>query len=813
MSHLLLRSFLVGPASSRPQLAAQLLSDESNTSHLRVALTGLSHLIKNEPPFSEVQSSFESGFMAFQTALDKKSPSRKLAQGIVQRKLAPIISGLSDQAWRSMLRRFSSLEDVKSDLGDTLQNVWMPRIVVEGKEKRRIAEVEALMTQTLRGMLSLSVYNNYSPREWNETLFKSGLIEASEVKVEVEILKPGEDEVLIQVSWNRMKDGSPVIRFACHPKVELTRELFATAVMRGLRLKPLSNYFKIRGKDLAQEDSTPLKQDISFFKDLFHGNLLPEGANAVLTKVQRKLILRNEFVELKNAFGLVKISQKMRDFLISQLDSLQLRLRVHSVEDEGKNIEGVTTSFRKGYIYMNDSDARKDDTLFVDFKLSNLVRDTLTENEVWIVLARAFSMWVWRGKEEGSSKIDFHMKDSSALEPTPTLCISPTLPPLSTHPDVSNRKVAEYHKIINWLSAIDEESVGKFSGLKELKPFFQEIGLAGFRYKLILLEWINKELERWNDVFMKRIGEGFYSWEMLVFRDFKDLLSISPFQMLELFNMIMNDCTSGAHRTRGPQNFKVKFNRNVTTVNRGEKVPWTWLRLLWSYENFPDSSSAQNKIQILGDRAQELGLPMGRALKRVLYSLMSSGEMKNFNRMTFAVDYVDAKNQLAGVWELRKADANNVSILSGAKGKLIHFDGYPNLDDKTWDRVMRLALRAPEGYSWMRLGKVLLTNRPELIAETGNEEWYMLSAGYKGAQPDIRSQYRLALDLVREVSVAAGFDSPTPQSTHDEIRSLYRSLAKVYHPDRRGTDKDVDGLFNSLQEAFNIMEKLHPKVG
>lgn len=53
----------------------------------------------------------------------------------------------------------------------------------------------------------------------------------------------------------------------------------------------------------------------------------------------------------------------------------------------------------------------------------------------------------------------------------------------------------------------------------------------------------------------------------------------------------------------------------------------------------------------------------------------------------------------------------------------------------------------------------------------------------------------------------------SPGATEDQIRTAYRRLAMVYHPDRNNGSKESEAKFREITEAYTTLRKQQQPVG
>ncbi|MFH1652938.1 MAG: DnaJ domain-containing protein [Pseudomonadota bacterium] len=833
MMHRLIRTLLVGPASTESKFAGQALRNERDLSHFETAIRGLSTVMLQEDTLpQETKSSFDTACTLFLRGSDSDQTS-EIDQRIIQYRLASIVSGVPDEAWRSIARRFGELEGFSLKTGKSLSESWLPKIDLKGENAKRIGGVRALMPSVFEKLFSLTTLSDADTKDWSQLLVKSELLDAERITFVLSELDKSDSKYLT-CSWEKGVDDDFVIQFDFSPRLKVTATILAYAIAKALRSD------KVRSIDLHKKhlkidhQSLLYMEGSAIFEKRFNSPLISKKADDMIIDIQKILASQEERGKIKEGLLAMQMPQKMIDYLLDRLSSMRLSLHINlNILKTGLS-DAVSTTFARN-------------TLFIDISSSQSELLKLSSSQMWVLIARTFSIWVESGGCAGKRKTYFQTNKPCIAMPAQAIIFSKKSPTISSHPDIPDELVNEYVQLLNWIEAIHKRDTRKLPGTTELKPFLKKVGLLkpeSYLPRISALQWIGNRRAR-NIVLSQASARGGFC-KGIIYENISDLALLPPMEMIEVVHVCQEIAKykkdQFARHSLSPESVlsikedlkdKTDSSDGISEVLSGVRsfLPenpnrqnlWTWLRLIWNYEMLAMNPISRKGFHIIGEQKKVLGPDMGKAIRRIFLPLMQSGRLTNVEKRVFIVDYAKIYSEPEKVTKnenitflntiLPKREAKKLSILVASNATLMHFDGIPALDEHRWDLCMRLALTAPEGLSWITLGSSIETNRPELIAEVGEESWFALNKHYVNSTFEKRNQYRNALKIFRTLAQENDLSLPDPQSSYQEIRAIFREFVKRYHPDIRGADKDVEGIFNNIHRAFEILKLFHPENG
>ena len=62
------------------------------------------------------------------------------------------------------------------------------------------------------------------------------------------------------------------------------------------------------------------------------------------------------------------------------------------------------------------------------------------------------------------------------------------------------------------------------------------------------------------------------------------------------------------------------------------------------------------------------------------------------------------------------------------------------------------------------------------------------------------------------ISAAYAVLGVSPSASDDEVRSAYRRLVKLHHPDAHGGDKDAEERLKAINQAFALLKPMRLKI-
>ena len=250
--------------------------------------------------------------------------------------------------------------------------------------------------------------------------------------------------------------------------------------------------------------------------------------------------------------------------------------------------------------------------------------------------------------------------------------------------------------------------------------------------------------------------------------------------------------------------------RSAGALTHQTASAWAWLRLLWRRKRLVEFEEARRGMNfLLGSTRTRSAVTEGLVPGLRFHQARSPESVVIAERIApiWIVDFAHEWQGPGRVPVCLKASIVTISVQPPTR--LMHFDGKPEFSPEDWLRIVRVALALPNGTVWFEPHRLHRSNRLDLVAPNESADWYSTNHHYRSANPGEREQYREALRHIRQLALRVGNQPPAPWSTTDELRKLHRAVARVVHPDARGTAEDVGGAFRQMQEAFRIVRPFH----
>ena len=580
-------------------------------------------------------------------------------------------------------------------------------------------------------------------------------------------------------------------------------------------------------EDEARRTATERKA-IRNFARLSRG-AAPEGLDA-WAALQIGLASAHGGAELGRALDRMDLLPEMRQHLSERAASTLPRLQIGLAPvAEGAGMEV--------------SMERVGDDLRIVFHAAPSLLSSLPGDERWAPVAWAFATWVAEGDLPGTSLRVERRRSWTALE---SVALHARMSPCSPIPLVPSELTREYGELFRWLSPFaatlgrpSDDAAARARKAAEPSyltrqfdppaaeppsppsPAWMDIGgalmdtelapLRRFRFPLRSVRYVHRPgTGDPSGVFTRMSDQS--DWGATLEGDVRVLASVAPIELLEaLSHAIDVGQAEEKDNRRKPFTSPAPLSASARTAEQADV--WTWLRLLWRRERHRSHPEPSTGAQFLLGSLRARGLVSSRIVPALKYHHAKDAEGVTkllAEHPVWIVDYTDVSIRETGFFDPKRVHATRVSIVAASGVKLVHFDGLPDFDPEGWTRIVRVVLRAPPGFTWLEPRTPWRTNRIEIVADADTPDWYGANQRYRSAGDAARARYRAALALVREKAAVAGKEQPTPWSTAPALKTLFRALAHVHHPDKRGTAKDEDGVFQRLQAAFRTLDEFHP---
>lgn len=828
------------------------------------------------PPI--LADSFHSAHLKFQEIRGKGLDYDAIR--IAGNELAGIISGIKDPTWQMVSGELQNMIGhagihapapeailrAKSIFGAE-RTAWRPELIVDIKKQVKhnkvIADPEgpvkramgrAMVRRALQLILPLSVYGGRDGEQFYNAAFHSIMLTSPVMKFTFIPIHhkhapdkgpstPKEEQLVLSTKYMGIEND--VIHFEIEYDYERKIEdiLFAHALLSAAYSGRRYNLRERHLKTWPTQSRLYIDHWIHVLYDTMKKLAdRPFRLNAA-AHVQAALINGEGKNELDKAMERMSVDPETRRHLIKGLDRIDIRFMICErsqvkISPPSVNMDLVPPSEKaKGRNF------RRVPTLDMIFTLTPDRMDSLTREEVWMLIAKAYAAWVTNGETKKMERITLpqefdHSPDTAAFDSD--------IPYLRLSPNIDNEWARAFAPFVSWFGqlTLPDDVRGKiFPGLAELSPQLPPSTMADMREMTGPLH-VNlidqKDLSHGNgelQIKLRHEGRGIKT-DAHVGISLGDLHKfLSPVRLMELILRAraiatgITDVETVKIKRKGMQFREIE---NAKAHVREWNDAWTWIRLMWGYEKlFNSDAAAVEKLNISGGGANEMASDLLRAIRtlQIKNGELAVGSLRRHNRWIIETSDLlgkpDTKKHKDGIRTIvipKRVSASKITVLTAKHAKLIHFDGAPRFDEQNWEKIVEAVMAAPDGLTWIKLnGERWESSRPELVLGERDEAWYALNRVYRTSPRGTQTTYRKALldvrALVKRYAKEISLPRPTPKTSGKDMKTLHRKMALLFHEDRSKnpehirTDDNVmqtgkDGI-RLVNDLFEILLKFH----
>jgi len=757
---------------------------------------------------------FQKSYRSFQNAVAAGDDRAALA--IANGELSSVISGIPKASWprvREGIDQIAIRTGLLSDPDDAVVMArellrssvlgWRPEIIVKSGSPSERAQLRAAIRKAMADALTISAAGGEKGEIlWSERVFESGLLHAPAVEVEISD-GVGLKDATLSVKWERTDRGLPRITLGYSNEKDLFDWGLIYAIISSCHHSK-NHWVNLRGR--AEQSRKIGATTNRYFEMCMTREMRPGWIDAAM-KIQSRLLGGDYHEDLSRALERLSVGSKAIEGILAETDKVLFGITVSEAPSDGKASFSAHVRHDLPLTRFREGTRRSRPFVHLRFDAPEDLRRNLTEDDLWLLVGRAFVLWLSNGKPEtlsdGMEGID---------EPIERAVYSRTDTSLNLSAHLPSDWTDEFYTIMDLLNGFsqraDDDTLSRHPAIKDVVSMLRgmiSIKKIGYDGRLDTVQIVHQA--RGHAIWpLSPTPEGEVHG-LTIRADMEELSSsFTPMQMAQIVLAVYLSGQIGAGAPM-PMDKAVQAGTQSVYFNESRE----WLRLMWEYSKAMGENRGAGTLDLRGDAAVPLSGEIVGAIDRLYLTDPDLLESSLAENGVWIIEYPQDNGETG---QMKKASRLTIAVLPSAK--LIHFDGPPDLDVDDWMRVVRAIALAPKGATWVDITGAWRSNRPEIILADGDDGWYALNEHYAEATSTGKREYVDALDFIRALhrrySDAIGLPQLEPGSSRREMRRLRDRMLTLFHPDRAANSEFIDigeevqrefiAAFQSIQEFY-----------